>query len=110
MTDETTPTPEAESQDDDVKYEYLVGDKVHIPTHNGKFVAVVIHRYPSFEAASEAYQGSYQTILQQPYGKTKPDQPHYYCEVANSTRKPLGVAESAATLKWRDPAKVEAEA
>jgi hypothetical protein len=96
------PTPADIEAEGDESYEYLVGDKIHIPTHNGNYVAHVVHRYPSLEAATKAYKGSFQTILQSPYGKATPDQPFYYCEVANATRKPLGVAQEHASLKWRE--------
>jgi hypothetical protein len=104
MTDETapkgdTPTPE---------YEFRAGDKVFIPTHNGKYVASVVHCYPNLDAACEEYKGSYRTILQSPFGKAKPAQPYYYCEVDNSTRKPLGVAQEHASLKWREPETADA--
>lgn len=84
-------------------YEFLIGDKLLIPGHQGNYVGEVVHRYPNFEAACEEYKGSFRTILQAPRDKPKPDQPFYHCQVANSTRQDLGVAQGHATLKWRRP-------
>ena len=106
MSDEKTPESQNHPESTE-EYEFLVGDKIHIPTHGGKFVAEIVHCYANLEEACESYKGSYRTILQSPFGKAKPHQPFYYCEVANSTRKPLGVAQEHATLKWRQPAAAE---
>ena len=74
-----------------------------VPCHSGKFVAEVVHVYKDLAEAEEEYVASYRTILQHPIRKAKPNQFHYYCEVANSTRKPVGVAEEHAKLKYRAP-------
>jgi hypothetical protein len=103
MNDPTPNVPDRGPTATQPDYEYLIGDKVFIPCHGGKFVAEVVHRYPSLESACDQYKGSFRTILQSPFGKAKPEQPFYYCEVANNTRKPLGVAQEHAKLKWRKP-------
>jgi hypothetical protein len=97
-----TPDPAA-GPATDVDYKYQIGDKVYIPGHTGDYVGEVVHRYPNLEVACDRYERSFRTILQQPHGKVDGNQPFYYCEVANQTRKPLGVAESSARLKWRKP-------
>jgi len=104
----TTPVPTDEAvhaaPDSDVPAPlYKRGDMIFIPCHSGKFVAEVVHVYKDLAEAEEEYPKSYRTILQHPLKKGKPNQYHYYAEVANKTRKPLGVCEEYATLKRRAP-------
>lgn len=98
------PAPEPTPRRENVRYKFEIGDLVRIPCHGGEFVAEVVKQYPDLQTANDRYEKSYRTILQAPFGKPDPNQPFYYCEVANPTRKPLGVAEGAAKLKWRPPA------
>ena len=108
MTDATTPSPELDT--DPPEYKFNVGDRLSIPCHGGKYIASVVKRYPNLEVACDEYERSFRTILQSPFGKAKPDQPFYYCQVDNSTHKPIGVAEQHATLKWAQPIEKEAKA
>ena len=98
----TTPTPATETEAaKSTGPQFRRGDVIFIPGHNGRYVAEIVHVYDSFEAAEDGYERSFRTILQHPFKKPRPDQYYYYCEIANSTRKPLGVAEEHATLKHR---------
>ena len=103
---ETTPTTDESTglDRDEDGFLYKIGDKIEIPCDGGKFVAMVVKRYTSLDDACEQYENSFRTILQSRFGKAKPNQNFYFCEVSNSTRKPLGVAEKHAKLKWRAPA------
>lgn len=80
------------------------GDLVKIPCHGppgAHFTAEVVHVYDSLEDAEKRYPKSFRTILQAPYKKPEGGQYFYYCEVNNTQRKPVGVAEEHAELKRR---------
>ena len=96
------PEPEPEPQPDpEPQPKFKRGDILTIPCHHGTYTAEVVKTYPSLDAAHDSYHLSYTSILQAPRKQPKADQFFYYCEVTNSTRKHLGVAEEHATLQHR---------
>ncbi len=96
------PTPDSTALGDEPAEagpKYGKGDMLAIPCHGGTYIAEVVHVYSSFEDAEDRYEKNFRSILQAPFKKPKPDQVFYYCEVNNSTKKALGVAEEHAKLK-----------
>lgn len=79
---------------------YRPGDAIWIVD---KFVGEVVKVFWDYEEAVANHQGHYPTILKQG-PKYCEDDYHYFCRIMNSTRAPIAVCESEASLKFREEA------
>ncbi len=79
---------------------YRPGDAIWIV---GKYVGEVEKVFGDYDDAVANHQGHYPTILKQGPKYCEEDY-HYFCRIMNSTRAPIAVCESEASLKFREEA------